>query len=100
MTSEQEQHMARMIERIAKEWEHNRIPSIMVDFARDVYARLAALEHPAAERLAQAEALLQRVQDKEQAKQELQGFSIFRAPNTLLADIRAFLASREASDGK
>ena len=52
------------------------------------------------QRLARAEALLQRVADKEQAKQELQGFSLFRAPNTLLEDIRAFLRREEASDGK
>ena len=50
------------------------------------------------QRLARATVLLQRVHDKEQAKQELQGFMIFRAPNTLLEDIRAFLTEREKPD--
>lgn len=49
------------------------------------------------QQLAQAKVLLQRVRDKEQAKQELQGFSIFRAPNTLLDDIRAFLAEQKGA---
>lgn len=44
------------------------------------------------QRLAQATLLLQRVRDKEQARRELQGFSLFRAPNTLLDEISAFLA--------
>lgn len=46
------------------------------------------------ERLAKAELLLQRVRDKEQAKHELQGLVLFRAPNSLLEDIRAFLDQR------
>lgn len=69
--------------------------------------RIAALKAMLAEtrqQLARARALLHRVEDKEQAKHELQGFSIFRTPNALLNDIHAFLTApeekSEASDGK
>lgn len=47
------------------------------------------------ERLAQAEALLKRVVDKEQAKREMQGLTIFRSPNSLLDAIQAFLKDEQ-----
>jgi hypothetical protein len=45
------------------------------------------------ERLAKAEALLKRVVDKEQAKQEIRGV-IFATPNSLLSDILDFLKDK------